>query len=350
MQERNVCELLKTRPRNNLAEHCGPRAALRKLAAGLGSHSEKQAYIQQASLDAILGACPKTMDSLKCGIRCYEAYVDAMNPNVKYYPPELDTLLSWSTLFRSDGTWANYVGYVRTACILVNAPVDVFREPAMKRAKVAIKKRCLFESRPNMFLQANIVKKMMRWALKPDNVGYRAHSFLFLISYVFLLRLPSEALPLTAGQACIYVEEDELVLELVTRKNKLRGSKLRRACWCKNGDSVAKATCPMHVLAPVLKQIEVGAILFKGITAGSALATLRYVLGCLEVDNAEAYRTHDLRRGHARDLQQYGASLHEILEAGEWRSPAFLKYLDVSSLERDSVLEAHLNESSDDEE
>ena len=69
-----------------------------------------------------------------------------------------------------------------------------------------------------------------------------------------------------------------------------------------------------------------------------------------KADNAEAYRIHDLRRGHARDLQQYGASLHEILEAGEWRSPAFLKYLDVSSLERDSVLEAHLNESSDDEE
>ena len=81
----------------------------------------------------------------------------------------------------------------------------------------------------------------------------------------------------------------------------------------------------MHVLAPVIRQIKIGAILFKGLTAGKALASLKHILGCVGVDNAEAYRTHDLRRGHARDLQQYGSSLREILEAGEWRSPAFLK-------------------------
>ena len=52
-----------------------------------------------------------------------------------------------------------------------------------------------------------------------------------------------------------------------------------------------------------------------------------------------------LRRGHARDLQRHGASLYEILMAGEWRSPAFLKYLDVFALERDVVVEAHVDES-----
>jgi hypothetical protein len=81
----------------------------------------------------------------------------------------------------------------------------------------------------------------------------------------------------------------------------------------------------MHVLAPVLKEIPEGASLFDGITAGAALGVLRHILTSLNVAEAEAYRTHDLRRGHARDLQMYGASLYEILEAGEWRSPAFLK-------------------------
>ena len=79
-----------------------------------------------------------------------------------------------------------------------------------------------------------------------------------------------------------------------------------------------------------------------------------------------SYRTHDLRRGHARDLQLsgtgtsfslfvvslmydvVGAPLYEILQAGEWRSPAFLKYLDMETFERDLVIQAHLNEESED--
>ena len=115
----------------------------------------------------------------------------------------------------------------------------------------------------------------------------------------------------------------------------------------------------------MLKDIHEGASLFGGITAGAALGLLRHILARLGVAEAESYRTHDLRRGHARDLQLHGASLYEILQAGEWRSPAFLKvhciikhmqlllsvsfnqYLDVGTLERDTVLEAHLDESSD---
>ena len=58
------------------------------------------------------------------------------------------------------------------------------------------------------------------------------------------------------------------------------------------------------------------------------------------------YRCHDLRRGHAKDLVESGASLVEILSAGQWRSPAFLKYLDLRTLERDAVLAACVDDSS----
>ena len=70
----------------------------------------------------------------------------------------------------------------------------------------------------------------------------------------------------------------------------------------------------------------------------------------MKVTEAAMYRTHDLRRGHARDLQERGGVLREILAAGDWRSPAFLRYLDVGELERGVVAEAHLDDSSDDEE
>ena len=70
-----------------------------------------------------------------------------------------------------------------------------------------------------------------------------------------------------------------------------------------------------------------------------------------------------MRRGHALDLQlsgaltdalfapsvlplwTSGAPLWEILAAGDWSSPAFMDYLDKWRLERDVVMQAHLDES-----
>ena len=65
--------------------------------------------------------------------------------------------------------------------------------------------------------------------------------------------------------------------------------------------------------------------------------------------DASKFRTHDLRRGHAQDLADSGAPLVDILNAGQWRSPAFLEYLDINSLERDAVLQAHGDEASSDD-
>ena len=45
-----------------------------------------------------------------------------------------------------------------------------------------------------------------------------------------------------------------------------------------------------------------------------------------------------------------GAPLWEILEAGEWTSPAFLKYLDLHRLDAELVVQAHVGESDSEEE
>ena len=38
-----------------------------------------------------------------------------------------------------------------------------------------------------------------------------------------------------------------------------------------------------------------------------------------------------------------GAPLYEILEAGQWTSPAFLKYLDIHRLETELVVQVHFS-------
>ena len=95
---------------------------------------------------------------------------------------------------------------------------------------------------------------------------------------------------------------------------------------------------------------DVGHQPFCHIKPGIALKLLRVFLKYLKVPGARNYRTHDIRRGHAKDLQLSGATLGEILAAGEWSSPAFLKYLDMLELEAGVVMEAHVNESSSEEE
>ena len=48
------------------------------------------------------------------------------------------------------------------------------------------------------------------------------------------------------------------------------------------------------------------------------------------------------------DLVAPRAPLWEILGAGEWRSPAFLQYLNVHELEEGLVMQTHLEESDSD--
>ena len=89
--------------------------------------------------------------------------------------------------------------------------------------------------------------------------------------------------------------------------------------------------------------------MFGCVTAANALSTLRFILAQMGVEQASDYRTHDLRRGHAQDLVESGAPLATILAAGEWRSPAFLAYIDQNRLETDVVVAAHQDESDDGE-
>ena len=58
-----------------------------------------------------------------------------------------------------------------------------------------------------------------------------------------------------------------------------------------------------------------------------------------QVPNAAEFGTHCFRRGHARDMLKCGATLAEILRAGQWKSAAFLKYLEKNDIEEGVALE-----------
>jgi len=191
---------------------------------------------------------------------------DSIHTGVKkYFPPKLEWLLAWSTLFRSEGTLGNYLGYVKTGCLLCKASVKVFDHQALGRAKASTAKRLNFTSRPKKFIQRTMLAKMMAWC--EENPEYARYGVLYLVAYAFLLRLPSEALPIQWGKggdnfACLTREGNMLTLTLrrrhvplflqgmhylpprilvlqrvACRKNRPEGGKITRGCWCKASEA-----------------------------------------------------------------------------------------------------------------
>ena len=88
-----------------------------------------------------------------------------------------------------------------------------------------------------------------------------------------------------------------------------------------------------------LEQLPQGAHPWRHISANAAREALRHSLRLLSVPEAEAYGTHDFRRGHAEDMRKSGCTLAQILNAGQWKSTAFLAYINEAELEKDTAFQ-----------
>ena len=107
--------------RNLTASYGGPRKSLRLAKLNEMSDSEREIWMEQSRLDALLGGCRLSLDSWRSGVRCYMSFVEKLFPDrstTVCLPPALDTLLMWSTMFRCAGTFSNYLSYLRAACMV----------------------------------------------------------------------------------------------------------------------------------------------------------------------------------------------------------------------------------------
>jgi len=330
----------------------GPMLQVKSLS--FNSNAESEVWLKKARVDAIIGASPSSRSGVVTAVRCYLAFCVNARIDELALPPKADILLAWSTQFRNHLTFRNYIALLRTACQILDVSTAGFDPGLLRKATVAIEKRLLWKPREKFFITAEMLQRLL--PLLSERYSFNM-SMLFLVSYIFLLRLPSEAVhmvkvsPQDVAARCqsqICVDASSLRLTLARRKNMLRGSTMFRTCWC--GSNAHKTSlCPIHVFGMWLQSLPAGTSLFAGISPKSALAALRDCLHIMGVSNFALYRTHDLRRGHAQDMVNWGARLCEILAAGQWRSPSFMAYIDVASLECAAAVEAHQDDSSGDE-
>ena len=107
--------------------------------------------VATASDQARLFACTilrHGLASLLSGIRNWISFAEVALGGAQFaFPPSLEGIIAWSHAFRCVGTYANYVGYLRSACLALDLDVPPANHLAIQRAKIAIVKRMLFTPR-----------------------------------------------------------------------------------------------------------------------------------------------------------------------------------------------------------
>ena len=161
-------------------------------------------------------------------------------------------------------------------------------------------------------------------------------------------RVQSECTPLEVGQPCDASSHEfgrhsavrldtssAACLRLRVRKNKPQGSFLKRPCTCHIS---GRQFCLPHRLQPLLSCKGRGTRVWTS-TSASFLVSVRKLLTALEIEAPEVYTLKMFRSGHATTLAEEGKTLGHILQAGEWRSAAFLSYLDEDVVDAAQIVE-----------
>ena len=216
--------------------------------------------------------------------------------------------------------------------------MTVVAHPSLARAKEAFVKRRLVAPRQQTWIGHDVLLQLVPNVI--DRPELRELMMVFVAAYAFLLRVPSECLPMAAHSVPPGVEgpvfslrAGEAMLRLPFQKNRLFPTEIVRACWCNK----CSLTCPVHVLSDFMEGLPTGNRPFFHMHQGQALLALGELLTKLGIQHAMLHRLHDFRRGHAEDLRRSPkTTLGEILEARDSSSSAFKHYLDRRHLDRDS--------------
>ena len=333
----------------------GPMKTIKHLVETKGAGTNMGLYIEVARLEAICGSMVSIRET-STALRCWKLFcvgTRLVAPGQEL-PPTVTGLLAWSRQFRVKGTYCNYLSKLALACEIAGVSRCAFSHPSIARAKRTIG---YIEAtpRPKMAISLQLLENLVSLCVLEGDV---LSVLLCIISYAFMLRVPSEALPLVIGKGCDSTKpleeglhsrlsryEDKMLLRLRRRKNKPHGTVLIRECWCARSSS----TCPVRTMDALIDAMPVGHAPFHRVNADDVRVLLRCRLKQLHVACPSQYNTHDFRRGHARDLvNSRQSTLKDILMMGQWKSAALLKYLDEPSVEASAIVEAHIAESDSD--
>ena len=337
-------------------EKLGPAAKINALQQATPDSQHLLRFLSAGAQANILERVRSTLPSVASGVKCYLSFCSLLG--IAPFPPSANIVARWSALFSPGKTYSLYVGHLNTACQLLEIDsswrTDTIRDIAKGLAKKAAGKERFHNS-----LAPSLLDRLIRsesWESELARLAY--------VTFLFMLRLPSEALILTramsdeqllspgcpSSPAVIglreFQGEHRLVLKLAKRKNKKSLFTAMRPCFCGPNMLIPKHNCPIHQFwAAVVQHTAPGESLFPNLLSKNITRILRKALTNINVVEAERYSTHCFRKGAATAILNSGATLAQIMKTGGWVSGSFKVYLDLHRAEEVSMKNILSNES-----
>jgi hypothetical protein len=301
----------------------------------------------------------KSLPQVAAGLRAWHLYatgVHGYDEKATLPPYSSQHVCGWLTLFSNPGTAANYLSYLRWACREFRKDLS-WSDAAVGSLLRSMRKVDLYTRIAGMPEGVRFAEQEIhRLILLACELGDPEFGILGTLSYHYLFRVPSECLPLQVGSTAeamqalppdrhssVYVANGRLHVKLKERKNRPQGSLLIRECCC---ESVRESRlCPVHCFD--WQQLNEGDRLLT-ITNSQARHRLRRYATMLALPGADRVTLKVFRASRATALALQGKPIHHILEAGEWRSAAMLRYVSADTLDAGSLLtQSVLEEDSD---
>ena len=308
-------------------------------------------YITSSSLARTLDSKLASLPSMVSALRLWAKFCSACD--IPHFPITPCWAARFAGVCREVGTYRSYLGHLRSACEFFGISHAWADSAEVRRAKVGLEKQALVYKGPRQAVPATAMAR-----ISAVHRPWHAERFFVVFAWVFMLRAHSEAanliysdtapeltnfyIPLPEGvEGLCGRAGDCLVIRLRSRKSCFQGDAISRSCVCAGGSPgaphVSMQMCPIHTLWVWLNTfIPCGSRVFPTGIHRSAQAFLRIALAACDVEGADSFTLHSLRRGSARDLVAKGGNLALLLKAAGWRSNAFKSYLDMMGVESEA--------------
>ena len=258
-------------------------------------------------------------------------------------------------MFRCGATAANYVNHIVSACKALGLSTAWHTEE-VQNAKVVARARSLRLVLPGYEALVLTWIHVQSLVLFCDSVGSPGRGTLYLVFWEFLLRVQSEGVGLEWGSpdeiarlppsrhSALFVHNLVAGLRLARRKHRAQGSFLQRPCTCSvHGPKF----CVVHrLLAWTMVKGERVSVR----SSYEVQKEFREDCASCGLPGAQRRTLKSFRAGKATAMAARGDSLAAILECGEWRSCALLKYISETEVDKQQFLRNAFAEDDIDEE
>ena len=317
----------------------GPAARIKLMSANKPDHGALTRFLNTGAQLNTLRQVQCSLRSVAAGVQCWASFCDLYN--TAYFPPKTHNVLRWSSFFHPGKTFSLYLAHLGKACQLLNISLSWWTEAVKGVAKGlenAYDASLLFEN--------YIFKQLFRSLIAHETLQSESGR-LFYLAYVFILRLPSEALPAVRAppnalllnrsrlpfQSALGLRElpngeQRLVLKLKTRKHVRGGAVLMRPCFCDSDTLASRGICPIHDFwRVILTETASGQQLFPSLIKRNINRILKGTLKTMNVEDAHSYSTHAFRRGASMELKRTDSTLAQVLKTVGWNSGTYRAYL-----------------------